>query len=287
MDENQPLVSIGMPVYNGERFIRQALDALLAQDYQNFELVISDNASTDSTQGICAEYAKKDRRVRYYRNDSNLGTIVNFSRAFNLSKGEYFLWASCHDLWEHSYISRCTQVLEGNPSAVLCYASADHIDVEGRRLNLLHCNLDTRGLDLVSRCHVVLWGLQYGNPIYGVIRASALKQAKIFEKAVAQDSILLFELSMLGEFDQIPEILLHIRRTPDFGSWDSYIERCFGMPVRGLKKRWLFWGMLLKYLCVINRHIRKIPAKVFLMFSTLLCILVKYRWIRQGISKRK
>ncbi|MEM4134638.1 MAG: glycosyltransferase, partial [Candidatus Micrarchaeia archaeon] len=84
MNLRNPLVSIGMPVYNGERFIRQALDSLLAQDYENFELIISDNASEDKTPEICLEYAARDKRIRYYRNEKNMGAAWNFKRVFDL-----------------------------------------------------------------------------------------------------------------------------------------------------------------------------------------------------------
>src|ERR1700737_2789384 len=91
-----PRVSIGLPVYNGERYLRFAIDSLLEQDYINFELIISDNASTDATQAICQEFADKDPRVRYYRNQTNLGASGNYDRVFELARGDLFKWAA-HD----------------------------------------------------------------------------------------------------------------------------------------------------------------------------------------------
>jgi len=197
------------------------------------------------------------------------------------------MWASCHDAWEPGYISRCVEVLEQESAVVLCYSLADCIDADENGLNLILRGPDSRGLDKISRCHAILWGMQYAYPIYGLIRSDALRKTKILKKRIGGDTILLFELSFFGELAQIPEVLLHIRRLSDFGSWDAYIEKIFGKSIKGLQRRWLFWGMLSEYLSVVNRHIRNIPARVFLMFSTLLCILVRYRWIRQGISKRK
>src|SRR3954452_21534224 len=110
MSESQPLVSIGLPVYNGEQFIRTALDSLLGQTYQPLELIICDNASTDQTAAICQEYLAKDQRVRYYRNPTNLGAVKNFNRAFELSSGIYFMWAADHDLREPTFVSRCVEV---------------------------------------------------------------------------------------------------------------------------------------------------------------------------------
>ena len=286
MVDGKPLVSIGMPVYNGERFLSQVLDSLLAQDYANFELIISDNASTDGTQEICQEYAARDNRIRYCRNKVNMGAAWNFNRVFKLSSGEYFMWASCHDLWERHFVSQCVKILNHETSVVLCYPLADWIDLNGEFIEKMPCGPDTCGLNQVSRCNVVLWGMQYAYPIYGLIRANALKQTKIFRKMIGSDLILLFELSMLGEFKQIPEVLLHIRRMPDYGSWDSYVVRIFNNQLSGLSRRMLFWSMLFEYLRIVHRHIRSISEKVILIVVVFFSVLMKYRWIRTGLRKK-
>ncbi len=274
-----------MPVYNGEMYLRQALDALLAQTFTDFELIISDNASVDQTQKICLEYTAQDKRILYYRNKNNSGSLWNFNQVFSLSKGKYFMWASCHDLWEDTFISRCIEVLEEEREVVLCYPMADWINMNGDKSKEAIGVMDTRGLDRISRCHVVLWGLQYAFPICGFFRAGVLRQKNAFTLSIGADAILLFELSLLGEFAQIPERLLHIRQMPDFGSLDAYIKKLFSKPMRSSRR--LFWCMLFEYLRIINRHIRSIPARFFLMFSTLSCILVRYRWIWHGLSKRR
>src|SRR5262249_49655951 len=105
----------GMPIYNGGKVIRESPDSLLAQDYENIEVIITDNTSTDGTEFICREYAARDRRVRYVRNEYNVGAIENFNRAFRLGAGPYFMWASGHDLRSTGSISKCVEVLERNP----------------------------------------------------------------------------------------------------------------------------------------------------------------------------
>lgn len=285
--DNAPLVSVGMPVYNGQEYIRYALDAFLAQTYTNFELIISDNASTDSTEAICAEYARKDSRVRYFRNPVNVGSKNNFYKVFTIASGEYFMWASCHDLWEPVYISSCVEILQKYPSVILCYPGADVINADSGKCQILHCNVDTRGLDRMSRCHVVLWGLQYAYPLYGIIRTGVLKQAKLFEPTIGIDLILLFELSLLGEFAYIPEPLMHIRRMPDYGSWDHYIEKTFGRPIKGISRKMLFWGMLFGHFNAISRHIHKLFTRAVLMASVSFCILARYNWIRVGLAGNK
>ena len=122
MTGNIPLLSIGMPVYNGEKFIRQSLDSLLAQDFEDFELIISDNASEDRTKDICLEYSDRDQRIKYYRNNSNIGVDLNFNRVFELSKSRYFTWASSDDMRHPLFLSACLDVLESNPEVQYGFA---------------------------------------------------------------------------------------------------------------------------------------------------------------------
>lgn len=109
--KQKPQVSIGMPVYNGAKFIREALDSLLAQTFTDFELTISDNASTDGTEAICREYAAKDQRIRYVRQPENLGAAANFRFVLDEAVGEYFMWAAADDLWVPNFIYKCQQML--------------------------------------------------------------------------------------------------------------------------------------------------------------------------------
>ena len=111
----KPSVSIGLPVYNGEPFVERAINAVLAQTYSDFELVISDNGSTDRTEEICREFAGRDARVKYVRAERNQGAIWNFNRVFELSQGEYFKWAAADDVFLPTFLEKCAQVLDDNP----------------------------------------------------------------------------------------------------------------------------------------------------------------------------
>src|SRR6267142_2279410 len=120
-----PKVSIGLPVYNGEKYLRFALNSVLQQTHDDFELIISDNASTDATQKICREYAAKDQRIRYDRNETNIGAVGNYNRVFELGRGEFFKWASHDDEFHPSLIEKCLKVFEQSPaSAVLVFSKA-------------------------------------------------------------------------------------------------------------------------------------------------------------------
>ncbi|MEI7993365.1 MAG: glycosyltransferase family 2 protein [Methylococcaceae bacterium] len=129
--KQNPQVSIGMPIYNGEKFIREALDSLLAQTFTNFELIISDNASTDCTEAICREYANQDNRVRYVRQSVNLGPVTNFEFVLNEAIGEYFMWAATDDKWDIKWIET---LLKNAGPRTISYGITIKIDVDGRIL---------------------------------------------------------------------------------------------------------------------------------------------------------
>jgi glycosyltransferase involved in cell wall biosynthesis len=112
------LVSIGLPVFNGESFLGRALDSLLAQTFANFELIISDNASTDKTEEICKEYTARDSRIRYIRQASNLGGLENFNFVLREAHSKYFMWAAVDDQWDPAFIQSLLTALENEPTAV-------------------------------------------------------------------------------------------------------------------------------------------------------------------------
>jgi len=146
---SKPLVSIGMPVYNGEKYIRYALNSLLAQDFTDFELIISDNASTDETWKICQEYAAKDSRIRLYRNKETMGGYS--LRVLELSSGKYFMWAAHDDVWKLHFISELVNLLEVTPSAVLAVCRAEKIDYNDISLHLGPIYLTTVGMTRAER----------------------------------------------------------------------------------------------------------------------------------------
>jgi len=122
------LISVGMPVFNEEKYLKETVESILNQDYDKFELIISDNASTDKTEDICLELAQKDGRIKYIRNRANVGAYENFSNVFRKASGEFFMFAGGHDLWSSNFMSACLQTLQDYPSTVLSCASTVWID---------------------------------------------------------------------------------------------------------------------------------------------------------------
>ena len=281
-------VSIGMPVYNGERYIRQALESLLAQDFEDFELIVSDDASTDATREICLEYAAGDARVRYHRNETNLGLMKNFDQVFEMSSGEYFMWAAQDDLREPDFISACLEVLRENPRAVLCYTKAQFIAPDGNHIRFPLPGFDTNGLDVVSRFNVVLWGISYPHQLYGLIRARALRQTRLSQDTLGTDLVLLAELALLGEFAYVPKLLFYIRR-PGQEDWLEQVRaftRKIDKPVttRLSAVRW-YGEMVYYHLKAVNSHVKDPRNKAVLGLSTLFGVLVKYNWLLRTLLR--
>jgi glycosyltransferase involved in cell wall biosynthesis len=206
-----PTVSVGLPVFNGEPFIAEAIDSILAQTFEDFELVISDNASTDRTQEICLAYAEKDDRVRYVRNRDNLGAAYNYNQTFHLSSGRYFKWAAHDDVMLPDFLERCVVALDGDPSVVVSYARWATIDEAGHPLESAYPIWRGGSPDPVERFRLTL--LTEGRtqtPIFGLFRSDVLRDTGLHRPIPSGDCVLLAEVSLYGPFREIPkELFVH------------------------------------------------------------------------------
>ena len=209
-----PRVSIGVPVYNGERYIAETLDSLLAQTYKDFELIICDNASTDRTQQICRTYAERDGRVRYVRNPENVGASKNYMLALGLSSGEYFRWANSDDLFAPEGLARCVEVLDREPSVVLAYPKTKFIDERGNIISAYDDEMHIQSPKASERFAQVLERLGYVNVIYGLMRANILRKTGLLRNFPGGDIPLVAELVLYGKFHEIPEFLFYRRLHP-------------------------------------------------------------------------
>jgi glycosyltransferase involved in cell wall biosynthesis len=208
----QILVSIGMPVYNGERFLRQALKSLLAQEHSHFELIISDNGSQDRTEEVCREFMARDSRIRYIRHAENRGARWNFSYVLRQGHAKYFLWAACDDLWHPTFLDKCVAMLEAHPDAVLCCTELNFIDGDnhptGHHPN--YCNLETTGMNAVERIHKII-SLQGWFATLGLMRNNRIPDVPQGSYPFGWDVAHLVELSLLGPFVKVPESLFSYR----------------------------------------------------------------------------
>ena len=212
MKSSTPKVSIGLPVYNGEKYLASALDSVLKQDFADFELIISDNASTDGTGEICKAYAARDPRILYYRNEVNIGSAPNYEKVFRLARGEFFKWHAHDDLLLPGFLSRCFEVIDAAPlSVVLVYPRCEIIDERGNLLGRMPNSVETWEKQPYKRlAHVLRW-LSSPNPIWGLIRTDVLRRTKLtgtVSYTVSYwDDCLLAEVALYGEIREIPEVL--------------------------------------------------------------------------------
>jgi glycosyltransferase involved in cell wall biosynthesis len=208
-----PLMSVGLFVYNGERFIDETLKSILNQTFTDFELIICDNASTDRTGEIAQAYAKGDDRIRYYRNEKNIGAGWNARRVYELATGKYFRWATVDDLLEPDLLQRCVEVLERDPGCVVAYARTKEVDENGAFIQNYVTPMRTDYEDPVARFWEMLHtGGDKCYQIYGVMRMSALRQIPPQGIYVNADGVLLARMSLMGRFYEIPEYLFISRR---------------------------------------------------------------------------
>jgi glycosyltransferase involved in cell wall biosynthesis len=207
-------VSIGLPVYNGERYLAAALDSLLAQSFTDFELIISDNASTDHTAAICEEYARRDGRVRYFRETHNTGGARNHNRVIELARGQYFKWAAHDDTYDPRFVERCVERLDADPGAVLCFSRSRFIDEQGQLLHEYAHPLQLDIEDRAARFFPYVFGTHIMVEDYGLIRTETLRKTPLHGNYAWADMVLFGELALYGRFVEIPEVLFFRREHP-------------------------------------------------------------------------
>ena len=217
-----PLVSIGMPVHNEERHIESAVCSLLAQTYTNFELLIADNASSDSTEEVCKRLAA-DTRVHYLRNERNVGAAENFANVQQLGTGKYFMWASGHDLWDSDLLQVCVNALEEHPGAALAVGACEWIGPDGGPSPRQSGGTDTRGMSSVERFFTVIWGNMH--PVLGVIRADFLRSSTRVRSCMGADLLLLSELALKGDFLYVHRTKWYRRDVRPLESYEQMLRR--------------------------------------------------------------
>lgn len=207
-----PLVSIGFPVYNGAEFLSRALDSILSQDFKDFEIIIADNASTDDTERLCRDYAKKDSRIRYVRNPTNIGVNPNHNLVFEMNRGRYFAWAA-HDIEQlPGMLSRCVREMQTGPGApVLVYPRCELAGDSGMPAGWQQPSIASNHAKPSQRVDAVIRNIVFVTQHYGLFDTGALRKTRLNGSYPSSDYVLTAELAMLGEIREIPEVLL--RRT--------------------------------------------------------------------------
>lgn len=223
-----PTVSIGMPVYNAERYLRRAIDALLAQDFGDFELILSDNGSTDGTEALCRDYAARDARIQFVRHPENQGSIWNFTHVLEAARGEFFLWAAHDDAYAPAFLSKCLDRLRNAPSAVGCCSEVVFLDEAGQiKPGWTYVNLDTLGMAPADRI-LELFRRMGWFATYSLFRREALLKTLPLPKAYGSDVISLLDVLLLGDITKVPEPLFLLTVAEKSKSAEDYTQAMEG-----------------------------------------------------------
>jgi hypothetical protein len=219
-----PRITLGMPLYNAERYLAETLDCLLEQDFQDFEIVISDNASTDRTAQICRSYMRRDARISYHRNAVNLGAAYNYSRLVDLARGELFKWASYDDLLAPGHLKECVAALDDNPRAVIAYPKTAIIDADGRVVSYREDRLQLLQPEPWARLRTFTRNWSLASPCFGLMRTDVMRRTRLIEPYLSSDLPFLADMTMLGMFVEVPQHLF-FRRVHETSSVQGRLTR--------------------------------------------------------------
>lgn len=270
-DGAAPTVTIGLPVYNGERYLERAVRSILEQDFTDFELLILDNASDDATGEIARRFAEEDPRVRYHRHPENLGASRNFGMAFEMARGRYFRWHAYDDWLEPAYLSRCVEVLDREPGVSLVFPGTNLYDEDGKLIRPYRHPEGLMSSRPLQRFFHSLWNWKYASAIFGLVRTEQLATTCMLEPYKGSDRILFSEMVLLGDVRELDEHLFNSTETvsvrrgrdhtwwtteavdrPTFDRWRQvreFLALTWRTPRFGLTERAAAAGMVLAFHC--------------------------------------
>lgn len=289
---DEPRLSIGLPVYNGEDYLAQSLDALLGQTYEDFELIISSNASTDATDDICRSYEARDPRIRFFRQPENIGAAPNHDFVFRQARGELFKWASGDDLYARDLLSRCIALLDEHPDVVLAHSWTAAIDGNGDVIQALEYPLATDSPRASERLRSMLFpddelpGAIRADDFYGVIRSDVLRRVKPHGSFYHADQTFMAEVALHGPFLQVPDWLYFRRHhpgrahqaNPTISTWCSNLD-----PKRADRLRHPAARLVGEYVLSYFASVSRAPLT---RSERLACYGVLFRWIGSRVSRR-
>ncbi len=254
-----PLVSVGLPVFDGEAFLEDAIRSALEQTLGDLELILCDNASSDRTAEICCDHAARDPRVRYFRNPRNLGAAANYNLAFSHARGRYFKWLAHDDCMLPSFLAKTSRVLEERPQAVLCNAVVSYIDSAGTQLGLYDSRLS--GADSFSPSARFAWMVLRSHTcadFFGLIRRESLRGSLLHGNFHGADRALLAQLALRGRMVQLPAPLLAIREHPNRytrAQQCSTDRAAWHDSARGGQVSFPTWRLYGEYLNMVRREV--------------------------------
>jgi glycosyltransferase involved in cell wall biosynthesis len=287
-----PRVSIGMTVDNGAAHLKAALDGLLNQTFGDFELIISDDGSSDESESICRDYATHHPRIRYYRENENRGPFWNTNRVFELSRGEYFKWSTHDDVSAPTFLARCVELLDGDASLAWCHTLTSHIDESGRVLPAVddpdipegqaafslvandpespkHTRRSARPHERFSG---VVLGSHWCSDGYGLFRSEAVRRTRLLLPCYGAGKVLIAEVALQGRFEEVPEVLFfdHLRETATADQMTAVQREAFIGPTTPV-------AMAVSRLRLLHEYVRAIRHAGLPLAEQLRCMAVLVR----------
>ncbi len=257
-----PRLTVGLPVYNGEKYVAESLEALLGQSFTDFELIISDNASTDSTGDICRRYERQDSRVRYFRQPRNLGLAGNVNFVIGQARGELYKEASHDDLYARDLLESCVDALDKYPDVVLAHSWTASVDGSGNVTQANEYPLTTATPRAPERFRSMLFD-SGGDDDYGVMRMDVRRRAALMGSHHHSDRTITTEIVLHGPFYQVPDWLYFRREHPGQNGRTTMRHRCANMDPRRAD-RWRHPAVRLygEYVWAYVSMIRRAPLSV-------------------------
>lgn len=224
-------VIVGLPVYNGQKFLGAAIESHLSQSFGDFDLVISDNGSTDTTQAICTDYASKDKRVKYLRSPENRGILWNHRRVLEAieNPNQYFRWAGADDIMGPGLLQSMVAILDSRPEVEAVMPDTKNIDDRGEIIGSMARTLDLQSTDVYERAHDILTARYQHVVAYGLLRASTLQLMRTGPNFIGWDPVFIWELALRGQVEQLagpvllrrfhPGSISHVKTVKEMRKW--------------------------------------------------------------------
>jgi len=278
----QPTVCVGLPVYNGGNFLSQAIESILSQDFENIQLVLSDNCSTDNTEEVCLKYQTMDKRVRYHRFEENLGAAINFKNVLGLSSTPYFMWASHDDMRERTFITKCLERMKSDPSIALVYPRTKVLDADSKFIGIANDHINADQDNPIERFRHLIWEIGMCNMFYGLYRTDILKKVRAWDKSLFGDNLILAEIALLlGKIVQIDDVLFVRRLTRNY-NYKSPDER-YAQLISGIDTNLFKDGITSPHCRFTYAHLELVnyskignSEKDFLMNDVLKCFKTRF-----------
>ena len=269
---SEPLVTIGIPVYNEEKYLSRAIESVLSQSYPHFQLIVSDNCSTDNSYEIAKQYEELDKRIRVFKHNKNYGPVLNFQYLLNEANTEYFAWLGSHDYYEKDFLQDAISIHQNNQECSLVYPIVTLVNEEGEFIEWGHSDIKSEFVGRFSDALIIPKKLNKCFNIYGVFKYEIIRKIKV-EHIYGSDDLQLFVAACLGTIHCTNKIgLIGLLESSRDYSYEarikSYIELKIFNSYSNQKRvlRSFTYNKHLKYILTLKGYSARDKIKLILKF---------------------